>query len=241
MSLFVSRPAQSSKLAAFLRVHFPGVRDPEDAQSMTFSGLSDLPPIHPGTVDWHLQDKYIYISEQHDYSDYESVPTGTSVITARVSMRVPELFEFHIIDDEMNRLEKIAANGDERAFVQAAKQVNWASRTPEDYLRGIQYAFRAGAHIYARQLAANGAVRYPEHQELQKYANILAPPTVVKAELPSGASLSKNRDWLQNYRAMYRGQWVALKDGELVGVASTLQDLRDQIGRTKEVLLTKVP
>lgn len=37
------------------------------------------------------------------------------------------------------------------------------------------------------------------------------------------------------------GRWVALQGAELIGAAPTLQELRERVGKSAEVLIVKVP
>ncbi|MBU1660544.1 MAG: hypothetical protein KKD28_03620 [Chloroflexi bacterium] len=240
MSIYTGIPTRNPNLAALLMMNFLGARDPEDAQSITIGGLSDLPPVYPGTIDQHSQDRYIYFSDLREDLVDKSTSTGTSIVTEDVKIvRFPVFFESEIIDHEMIQLERAAESGDERAFIEVAKNINWENRSPENYLRGIQFAFGAGAHMYARRLATEGAEKYPEHQELQKYARILAPPKIIQSNLPPDPTLRESREWLKAHAYKYRGQWLALKNGELLGVAATLRELRNRVGRRDDILFTK--
>jgi hypothetical protein len=46
------------------------------------------------------------------------------------------------------------------------------------------------------------------------------------------ASLSANRSWLVSHAGQYAGQWIALRNGVLLGVADSLSVLADEL-RTK--------
>lgn len=140
----------------------------------------------------------------------------------------------------MARLKAAAEAGDEQAFLSAQRMIDWRLRPPEDFLGAVQLAFAAGAHLAARRLSSQGAAQYPDHRELQRYARVLAPPKVTQSNLPSNPTLKANRDWLMMQGDQYRGQWVALRDGELLESAPSLKSLAEQIEDTKGVLLTKV-
>ena len=48
--------------------------------------------------------------------------------------------------------------------------------------------------------------------------------------------------WLRHHgNAFFRGRWVALQGAELIGAAPTLQELRERVGKSAEVLIVKVP
>ena len=140
---------------------------------------------------------------------------------------------------EIVELEKSAKAGNEQAFIEASKKISWQTRPPEDFLRAIHLAFAAGAHLSARRLAAKGIEQYPQHQELQKYARILALPKLIQSNLPPDKTLGANRDWLKKHKHNYSEEWLALKDGELLGAAMTLRELMDSIGKREGILFTK--
>ena len=52
-----------------------------------------------------------------------------------------------------------------------------APSTPEDLVQAMRQGLETGEAGRARQLALEGAQRYPAHAELQRYARVLAPPT----------------------------------------------------------------
>ncbi|HXG63748.1 MAG TPA: hypothetical protein VNO70_01490 [Blastocatellia bacterium] len=144
------------------------------------------------------------------------------------------------VDPSMIRLEAAASTGDEPAFLDALKEMHWSNRPPMDYVRGVQLALESGAHLAARRLATEGVRRYPHNMELQKYAHVLAPPKVIRSNVPANPGLKANREWLQTHSEEYSGKWVALRDGQLLGDANSLDELIKKIGNTKGVLLTTV-
>jgi hypothetical protein len=87
-----------------------------------------------------------------------------------------------------------------------------------------------------------GAERYPAHDELQTCARVLGPPTIrtVPASAASRASVKANYAWMKAHWQDYRGQWVAVRDGQLAYAASSFDDLVAHIGDPHGVLLTKI-
>lgn len=140
----------------------------------------------------------------------------------------------------MASLESAAVAGDERAFLTAKNAIDWEARSAADFLRAVQSALSAGAHMAARNLAAQGAQRFPDHPQLVKFARILAPPRVFRAPAQPNAGVRANRDWMMAYGTHYRGQWVALREGQLLAVGDSLDSVIAQIGGTIGVLFTKV-
>jgi Arc/MetJ-type ribon-helix-helix transcriptional regulator len=115
-----------------------------------------------------------------------------------------------------------------------------APRASDDYVRAISRALETGVPVLAENLAKEGAERYPEHAELQKYARVLAPPKVMSRPASASATLKANNAWLRTYRHAYMGQWIALRDGELVQVADSFDALVEALDDTTGLLLTHI-
>jgi hypothetical protein len=140
----------------------------------------------------------------------------------------------------ITRLEKVAKEANEATFLSALKEVNWSERSASEYVRTIDLALEAGAHVAARELSAKGAEQHPENAELQKRAYILSPPKVTRGATTTGSAHRANRDWLKAHADEYHGQWVAVRDGELLDAAGSMEELVERIGNTKGILLTVV-
>lgn len=140
------------------------------------------------------------------------------------------------------RLEAAAHDGNETEFIAAAKTIDWEDCTAEEYIKAVKLALSAAAYLKARLLATDGAKRYNDDAELQKYAHVLAPPKVLPNHTLADPTIRKNRDWLMEHGDEYPGQWVALRGGEFLGAAPTLKELIQKIGdpRGKKILVTQV-
>jgi putative addiction module CopG family antidote len=114
-------------------------------------------------------------------------------------------------------------------------------QSPDDYLQALAQALRTGEFGRARQVALDGAARYPAHAELAKSARALAPPTVTRAPRKHTANIHANRAWLKAHRQHYAGQWVAVHDGHLLAAAPSFDALAAQVDATPDVLMTKLP
>jgi hypothetical protein len=97
-----------------------------------------------------------------------------------------------------------------------------------------------GAYTVARRIAVLGQQYYPDDEEIQKYAIITAPPTVISQRVPFDPSIRANRDWLKTHRDEYRGKRLGLKSGELVGSADPVNKLMELVCDDKDVLITRV-
>ena len=138
------------------------------------------------------------------------------------------------------RLESAAEAGDEGAFLNILNELDWQNRPVEDFLQIISLALKSGAYLAARRISEKGIQCFPNNLEMQKYARILAPPQVKATNLPPDPGIKANRNWLKMYSNAYRSQWVALRNGELLGADQSLDQLVVKIGNTQGVLLSRV-
>lgn len=130
---------------------------------------------------------------------------------------------------EVNRLEKI----------------DWDTVPDSDPIKkAIDFALANGYASMAINLAAKGHQLFPEDADLQKIARVLAPPRVIRTDVPPVAGLEGMLEWLKENSRHYRGQWVAVKEGKLVGHAQTREALSERIGdgeKQTDVIITKIP
>lgn len=145
-----------------------------------------------------------------------------------------------VLVDRDTMLKTAADLGDEALFLEIAEDIDWSQRSAAEFTRAVRLALAAGAHLFARKVAMRGAEHYPDHEELQKMARVLAPPRVVAADLPPDESMRKNHTWLREHADEYRGQWVALRDGDLLAAAPTANGAWERLESKENVLLTRV-
>jgi hypothetical protein len=142
--------------------------------------------------------------------------------------------------DDIAQLELTASTRDARAFEKTLEAINWQDRLSSDFIRAIQLALRMGAYTGARRIADLGRKCYPNNEEIRKYAIITAPPTVTSQRVRFDPSIRANRDWLKTHGDEYRGKWLGLRSGELVGSADSVDGLMELVGDDKDVLITRV-
>lgn len=108
--------------------------------------------------------------------------------------------------------------------------------------RAIDEALTAGALSTARELAAEGARRFPDDARLSRAAAVLARPVARQVERRRTGDARADRAWLARHHGEYRGLWVALRSGEVVASAKTLNDLVASLPSPPNGLsITKVP
>lgn len=173
---------------------------------------------------------------QERWQPYALPVTGPSEV--RVLLTLPDVTEDS--EDVMAALEIAAEAGNETAFLQATSKVDWLQRPATDFVRAVRLALAAGAHLFARNLAAEGARLHPDYLELCKMANILAPPRIINADIPATPSVRANQAWLRHHADEFKGQWVALREGTLLAAGATAREVWDHLENTDGIMLTKV-
>ncbi len=127
----------------------------------------------------------------------------------------------------------------ENAESQAASETaaKSAARTP---MLAIREALAAEDYYGARALAKQAHRDHPEDPELAVAAQVLAPPRVLRNDLPPDPTIRINMDWMEHEAHNYSGQWVAVKDGQVVASASTVRALKEQVPDLKGHFVVKV-
>jgi len=141
----------------------------------------------------------------------------------------------------MKALEDTAARGDVGPFGRAAELIDWTGRPPEDFIRAMELALKVGAHMTARRISEKGAQQYPNHDAIQEYARVLAPPIILRADLPADPGVDANASWLKQHGSEYSGRWIALRGGDLLYSADSLEKLIEKLSGKKDVLLARIP
>jgi len=135
-------------------------------------------------------------------------------------------------DSLLAAIEKAAAGEDRNALSRLAETVDWRSRHPEELNHVIDLCLFLDMVLLARELAYEGRRLFPHDKRLEHFAIVLAPAKIIGTEPASDIGLEASHRWFQNNNAsQYKGQWIAVFNGELVGVAPTLKELYDKIGR----------
>jgi len=118
--------------------------------------------------------------------------------------------------------------------------VQRATETAESFVALVEDALAHEQPQLAETYAQQGHRLYPEHARLAKLAWVLAPARTVATNLPPDPTVGLNLAWLKAHRAEYVGQWVAVKAGELQGVAASLRELKPVVGDLRGMMVTRV-
>jgi hypothetical protein len=127
-------------------------------------------------------------------------------------------------------LEESARAGDRQTFNQLAEGIDWATRPPDELARTIDLALQLELATLAIELAQQAGRLFPTHERLQRAARVLAAPVVIRKHPAQAAGLRESRAWLRKHAAEYRGRWVAVREGKLLGVAESLAAMKSLVG-----------
>lgn len=135
-------------------------------------------------------------------------------------------------------LTELTRRGDRQTFVSLIEHMDWSTRQPDELIAAIDLALSQEMASLAIGLAQRGKDLFPHHERIQRAARVLAPPIARRTKLPAARGLTASRAWLRAHAKEYRGQWVAVREGELLANGDTLEALEDVIGRGRKATNT---
>ena len=123
-----------------------------------------------------------------------------------------------VVSTALRLLQAHKAKGD-HASLSPNGQSRTVPRSAEEVVQAIRNALATGHYDAAHQLAREGAKHYLQHEALQQYAHVLAPPAVrnVPSSSDSRAAVKANGEWLKPTAKIIsvvgwrfaRGNWCA--------------------------------
>lgn len=138
---------------------------------------------------------------------------------------------------------ELAEKEDRRAFIAQVSRIDWRLHSPAELTKILDLALSLDLTQLAAQLALLGAQLFPEHERIQRAAHVLSSSPARSIPAKSTHGLSASRRWLREHADQYRGRWVAVRDGALIGTASSLEPLASLLVSPEEsrsTLITKV-
>ncbi|HDQ71280.1 MAG TPA: hypothetical protein ENN19_04180 [Chloroflexi bacterium] len=154
----------------------------------------------------------------------------------KISMSIEDITP----QDEIALLEAYADLGDYRAFGELAERIDWAVHSPDDLTAALDMALGMEMSRLAMKLAQIGGRLFPDNERVQQAAQVLAPPVTQVTRLPSGRGLEQSRLWFRQHASEYKGQWVAVREGRLLGAAHAFDAIASLIGEGEDAASTIV-
>ncbi len=180
------------------------------------------------------------------------VPKSLGIKLQRVQDRLPEILERGLREvtvekadapqqkGELALLSEYADARDYRAFADLVEQLDWATRSPDDLTTAIDLALSMGMSRLPMKLAQLGGRLFPDHERVQQAAYVLAPPVARVTRLPRARGLDDSSTWIQENAGEYKGQWIAVREGRLLGAAYTFDEIKPLIGEGEDAVSTIV-
>ncbi len=152
--------------------------------------------------------------------------------------------ELDRLDRDKQTLEQAAANGSRQTFHKTVTAIDWTSASAEQFILAIGLSLELGDITTAIKLSAQGLQKYPDDFNLQRATQVLAPANITGDKQPYIEGLTATLEWFTQNATEYRGYWVAVKQGKLLGKATSRQNLAlllDKQDSTADVLVVQVP
>lgn len=138
-------------------------------------------------------------------------------------------------------LEDTARVGDTSRFVELVTSADWSSCSPPELLDAVYWAQAQELFSLARDLIQKGLILFPSHQGIQRAAKATAPPIVRRVASSPTEGLAASHRWILEHGGQYRGLWVAVSKGQLLGAAPHLDQLKTVLDEAPPgALITRV-
>ncbi|MCI0694014.1 DUF5678 domain-containing protein [candidate division KSB1 bacterium] len=156
-----------------------------------------------------------------------------------MSIIFPETDEVSLLSE----LEEAAESKNYKAFEHLAKSLDYSEYGSAALRQTLDLALSLDMVPLARELAQKGLCLYPQEKAFQQAAAVLAPPEIIGTQPAKPSNLALSQEWLKSNAAQYKGKWVAVGDGKLLGAAAKFKELQKQIegfGKTVDTIIVKV-
>ena len=140
--------------------------------------------------------------------------------------------------NDQDVLESYACSQDREGFAGAISRMPWEYQPSDVIARTIDLALSLDLPRQAAEAARAGLARFPDDLRFRQASRVLELPVVRSIPSQHAGGLSASQVWLRDHAAPYRGQWVVVREGHLLGVAPDLGSLRTLIERENDPATT---
>lgn len=131
--------------------------------------------------------------------------------------------------NDQDVLEAYACTQDREGFAGAISRMSWEYQPADAIARAIDLALSLDLPKQAAEAARAGLARFPDDLRFRQASRVLELPVVRSTPSQHAGGLSASQAWLRDHAAPYRGQWVVVREGHLLGAAPDLGSLRTLI------------
>ena len=103
---------------------------------------------------------------------------------------------------------------------------------PDEIVAKVRILVEQDEILEARRLLAAARQRGVSSRQLERWQQVLKLPKAKPAGQATGRRLSKTSVWLKQHGAEYRGRWIALVDGQLIGADTSRAQLQQSLQQT---------
>ena len=114
----------------------------------------------------------------------------------------------------------------------------WEYQSSDAIAWAIDLALSRDLPKQAAEAARAGLAQFPDDLRFRQASRVLELPVVRSIPSQHAGGLSASQVWLRDHAAPYRGQWVVVCEGHLLGVAPDLGSLRTLIERENDPATT---
>ncbi len=139
-------------------------------------------------------------------------------------------------------LEDCVQMQDQDRFVDLVRNTDWSLHAPEEIFRAIDMTLMdMQLKRLAMELAQQAGRLFPENKRAQYVAHVLSPPVArVVKDAPKPRGMRETMAWFDKHAKEYRGLWVAVREGSLLGASKDLKELKPLIGDGEDAVSTLV-
>jgi hypothetical protein len=147
---------------------------------------------------------------------------------------------------QLHPLKAATDTGDSQAFLRQLALLDQDTLSAPEAIQVIKMALLLDMPAVAIDLARHAGTRFPNDPDIQQAVALLAPTNAARpTTAPPVKGLRQSQEWLRQNAADYRGQWVAVHQGRLLGAARTLPALRELLTQahhqdTSSTIITRV-
>jgi hypothetical protein len=146
---------------------------------------------------------------------------------------IPLTFTYHVCQERLETWEAVAAGN-----------ATSISQQLEQDLEHLRRRVEAGDVCGARQLLREIVAQHGTPVDVMRWHRVLSEPRAIVKQESSGGGLRENAAWMRDHADEFRGQWLALKRGDLLDSDPRLADLHRRIessGDLDSVVFVRIP
>lgn len=127
-------------------------------------------------------------------------------------------------------------------FIRSVDTIDWSSKSASFFKEGIKHVLSADAVQLARELSQLAVQIHPHDEDIIHLNKVISPPQIVRGRKTTESDITPTMEWLKNNAQDYRGNWIAVQSGKLIGMAKSHQALLEKLGDVpqNDVLITEI-